>query len=91
MKRTRDYLLPITERERELLAGVGIADLDLARRVNLVPVKDGWVTLRLTELELKSLIWVAAPRSPTRSAGRRGRWWHWTRCISRSRRPIGIS
>ncbi len=56
---SRDYLLPITERERELLAGIGIADLDLARRVNLVPVKDGWVRLRLTEAELKALIWVA--------------------------------
>ena len=55
----RDFRLPLTRHERELLLAVGISDPDLARRVRLPPVVDGWATLQLDEAELKSLLWVA--------------------------------
>lgn len=55
----RIFRVPLSGRERELLLGFGIEDLDLARRLRLPPVLGRWVTVRLTEAELKALMWLA--------------------------------
>jgi hypothetical protein len=54
----RIFHVPLTARERELLLGFAIEDLDLARQLRLVPAVDGWVTVSLSLDELESLMWI---------------------------------